>query len=100
MNHGHNAESVPPVQALREWASAVRGDWGDIDGRGVKADLLSIADAIEGKGRDWPIERWREDLGLCPSGEGHWTRHCQPVKTVGEGDDAFTYGCGNEATRW
>lgn len=91
-----------PVMALREWASAIRGDWGDIDGRSVKAELNGIADAIEGVGHaDWTIERWREDLSLCPSGEGHWRRHCQPVKTLHAGTpDEWTYGCGNEPSEW
>ena len=89
------------VKALREYAQAIRGDWGDIDGRSMRGELLAFADAIEGHGHhDWSIERWRSDLGICPSGEGHWTRHCQPVKTIGEGEDAYTYGCGNDPSRW
>ena len=90
-----------PVQALREWASAIRGDWSDIDGRSVKAELNAVADAISGGAQAaWTIDQWRTDMGLCPSGEGHWTRHCQPATTIGEGDDAYTYGCGNEPSRW
>ena len=90
------------VKALREWASAIRGDWGDIDGRSVEMELNSIADGIEGHGlaADLSIEKWREDLGLCPSGEGHWTRHCELHATVGAGEDIYTYGCGNEPSRW
>lgn len=86
------------TQALREYGSCIRGDWGDIDGRGVRDDLDELASALEGE--DKTIEQWREQLGMCPSGEGHWTRHCQEKKTIGEGDDAYTYGCGNEPSRW
>lgn len=91
------------IQALREYANAIRGDWGDIDGRSVKANLDEFADAIEGKGRaaEWTIEQHRQDSGLCPSGEGHWTVHCQPTKTLYAGtEDEYTYGCGNAPTQW
>lgn len=79
-------QSAPPIRALREWASAIRGNWGDIDGRTAKTALLNIADAIDGMGSPHPIEWWREDLSLCPNGEGHWTHHCR------------VDGCGNEPT--
>lgn len=90
------------LTVLREYASAIRGDWGDLDGRCIKAALNDLADAIEGVGQtaDWSVEQHRADAGLCPSGGGHWTRHCQPVTTIGEGDDAYTYGCGNGPSRW
>ena len=91
------------LKVLREYGSAIRGDWGDIDGRCVQGALDSIAAGVEGRGAeaDYSIEFWREDLGLCPSGEGHWTRHCQPKTTLYAGtEDEYTYGCGNEPSRW
>lgn len=84
------AESENAVTALREYANAIRGDWGSIDGRSVKGDLNAIADALDGSlfPADDSLTAWRERLGICPSGEGHWTYHCS------------VRDCGNEGSRW
>lgn len=78
------------LQALREYAQALRGDWSDFDGRSNEAALEEFADAIEGKGRaaDWTIEQWREYNGICPTQGTHWTRHCDLTR------------CGNPEGAW
>ena len=63
------------AQCLREYADALRGDWGSIDGRSEKASLNDLADAIlapESK----TVTRLREDLGVCARGDGHWLDYC------------------------
>lgn len=68
----------PAIHALREYGSAIRGDWGSIDGRSVRGDLDRLADALEGRGAaaEYDLTYWREDLGICPQGGGHWVDHC------------------------
>lgn len=85
-----NEVNIVALQALREYAQALRGDWSDFDGRSNKAALEEFADAIEGKGHaaNWTIERWRQDNGICPTQGDHWTHHCDQSR------------CGNERTRW
>ena len=65
------------VRVLREYANALRGDWGSIDGRSEKISINAIADAIVA---DEPptIEALRAEADLCPQGGGHWTEHCYP----------------------
>jgi len=77
------------LQALREYAQALRGDWSDFDGRSNKHTLEEFADAIEGKTRtDWTVERWRQDNDICPVHGDHWLRHCSPAR------------CNREPSRW
>lgn len=71
---------VTTASLLREYASALRGSWGGIDGRSEKIALNSLADSIDAAGntplpaRD--VENLRNDLGVCPTGQGHWTEFC------------------------
>lgn len=106
MPHGHCesctcGSDLVATTILREYGGAIRGDWGDIDGRSVKRVLEEIADVIEGKKPSPSLEVWRVDLSLCPSGEGHWRRHCTPRTTLYKGtENEYTFGCGNEPSEW
>lgn len=65
---------------LSEYASALRGSWGDIDGRSEQISLNKLAELIRKKGADQLSEpdvvSMRDSLSVCPSGEGHWTQYC------------------------
>lgn len=60
------------AQALNEYGQALRGDWGDFDGRSAKAILDDFAAELRGTREPSTIERHRAELGLCPDGGGHW----------------------------
>lgn len=68
------------LQAMGEYASALRGDWGDFDGRSNLHTMEQFITALHGgTGADWTIEHWRRDLDVCPAGKGHWSGswgHC------------------------
>lgn len=73
------------AQVLREYGSCIRGDWSTIDGRSVRAELEAVATALDGGGvevfpdhpvAEYTIFDWRERLGMCPAGLGHWTDYC------------------------
>ena len=62
---------------LTEFGDAMRGDWGSIDGRSVKAQMQKLALIIlEDEGQTLSIDNLRSTLDLCPHGEGHWTQYC------------------------
>lgn len=77
---------------LREYGSALRGSWGDIDGRSEKQALHALADAIETHGSTALSEseqrRLREELGVCPDGGGHWAYFCYEGWTECGGEQA------------
>ena len=63
------------AQAMDEYASAIRGDWSDFDGRGERHVIESWTTEIRHpSGRT--IHEWRAELDICPYGTGHWTHHC------------------------
>lgn len=64
------------AKALREYADAIRGDWGSIDGRSEKNSLNRLADVIEDRDTEVSIDTLRDVLGVCPHGQGHWTMYC------------------------
>lgn len=69
------------TQAMREYADAIRGDWSDFDGRSEKHVILSWVDEIENPSNKHDLEWWRNQLGLCPDGNGHWAGrwgYCTP----------------------
>ena len=67
--------AVQDVQTLlREYGGAIRGDWSDLDGRSVRANLDDLADLLDQRDVDVTLERIR--LGLCEFGGGHWDRWC------------------------
>ncbi|MBT2587972.1 hypothetical protein [Arthrobacter sp. ISL-95] len=60
---------------LREYGSALRGSWGDIDGRSEQMSLNVLAMAIDNP-IGFDVLSMREALGVCPAGHGHWTEFC------------------------
>lgn len=63
---------------LREYGAAIRDDWSTIDGREVRFGLDEIADWIDHPDAYPGDQIARGHLDLCPDGDGHWTRHCDP----------------------
>lgn len=66
-----------PAKILREWASALRGDWGMIDGRSCQRELEVIVGWIESPATmpKTPAEA-RDLVDICPVGQGHWPWYC------------------------
>ncbi|AYN58129.1 hypothetical protein PBI_JUDY_59 [Arthrobacter phage Judy] len=60
------------AQAIREYGQAIRGSWGDLDGRSVLSVLEGVADELEGRREPRTLEQHRDDMGICPDGGGHW----------------------------
>lgn len=61
---------------LREYGAAMRGDWGNIDGRAVRGDLEDIAGWIDNPVAFPGLLAAREQVGICRSGGGHWIDYC------------------------
>lgn len=66
---------------LREYADALRGSWGEIDGRGEKEALYTLAAAIEQVGPHEELDpvhtmALRNVMGLCLEGHAHWSHEC------------------------
>lgn len=64
------------AKALNEYGEAFRGDWSDIDGRGVRTEMGTISAWLTS---DTPvtIDTMRNELGLCPNGDRHWEYYCR-----------------------
>jgi hypothetical protein len=82
------AEQTDLPAVLREYGQAFRGDWssGAIDGRSVRKVMADIASWVEDPAKYPGDEAARERLGICPSGEGHWSGlycddDCTPAPT-------------------
>jgi len=60
------------AQVLIEYGDALRGDWSDFDGRGAKSVLHGLASELKGDTGAHDIDWHRNDIGLCPDGNGHW----------------------------
>ena len=63
------------AKVLREYGSAIRGDWGSIDGRSEQYSINEFADAITSPG-EYTTAQLRERADICPHGDGHWTDYC------------------------
>lgn len=63
------------AQALREYAAALRGYWGGIDGRSEMIALNGLADQIETP-TTTDIVSLRRVLDVCETGYGHWHDYC------------------------
>lgn len=72
--------TITTADLLDEYGSALRGSWGGIDGRSEQAALGSLSKAIIDHGNDClataSVQSLRDDLGICPAGNGHWTEFC------------------------
>jgi predicted urease superfamily metal-dependent hydrolase len=68
------------VMVLREWAQAIREDWGSIDGRSCREELNLLADALiaanHQSGSMATVRQLRRATGLCPEGGAHWALYC------------------------
>lgn len=60
---------------LREYGSAIRGDWGSIDGRSEQGTIDTFADAFT-RPDYYTAAQLRDLADICPHGGGHWTDHC------------------------
>jgi hypothetical protein len=69
------------TQAMREYAQAIRGDWSNFDGRSARNVIEGWAAEIDNPTGE-TLEQWRNRLGICPDGNGHWAGirwgHCTP----------------------
>lgn len=63
------------AQVLREYGSAIRGDWGSIDGRSEQLTVNYFAEVITAP-EHYTVAQLRDVADICPDGEGHWTEHC------------------------
>lgn len=65
---------------LDEYAQALRGYWGDIDGRTEQTALNILSEAMRTHGtaalEPGEVKRLRETLDVCDKGLGHWTDFC------------------------
>ena len=71
---------ITTADLLEEYARAIRGSWGDIDGRSEQISLRCLSAAIRKYGSsplaDSEVVKLRNDLDVCPHGGGHWTEYC------------------------
>lgn len=59
------------TDAMQEYANCIRGDWSDFDGRSERDVIESwIAEINDPQGIT--LEEWRNRLGMCADGNGHW----------------------------
>ena len=75
------------LQAMGEYANAIRGDWSGFDGRSEKRTINRWVAELRKPNPARDIDWHRRDLGICMAGGGHWCGHW------GYCDDA----CGCEA---
>jgi GH24 family phage-related lysozyme (muramidase) len=59
------------TDAMLEYAQCIRGDWNNFDGRSER-DVIEmwVREIQEPEG--FTLEQWRDKLGMCPDGNGHW----------------------------
>jgi len=63
------------AKVLREYGSAIRGDWGTIDGRSEQLTLNYLAEVVADP-EHYTAAQLRDVADICPHGKGHWTDHC------------------------
>ena len=99
------------TDVLREYADALRRDWGSIDGRSEKIALRQLADAVDHYGtatlKQVDLVGLRLAAGVTPSGSGEWYDY--PVDEAGEDNvydtflaakKVYTAHGGKEMTWW
>ena len=59
------------TEAMQEYARAIRGDWSNFDGR-FERDVIESWISEINEPSDRTLSEWRDELGLCPDGNGHW----------------------------
>lgn len=72
--------TTTPADLLDQYGEAMRGSWGDIDGRLIRSQLGRISDLMRKHGDKALSSKLLRDtrfhLDLCLFGEGHWDRYC------------------------
>lgn len=63
---------APVLQAMIEYARAVRGNWSDIEGRELRPVIDGWVRELRQPDPSHDIEWHRRDLGICMAGGGHW----------------------------
>lgn len=63
------------LQAMDEYGEAIRGDWSDFDGRSERRVIQDWTADIRAGRTDRDIGWYRNDLGICMAGGGHWCGH-------------------------
>jgi len=72
-----NEENVKIISTvLDEWAQAIRGDWGSIDGRTCRSELQNLSSFLMAE-EPLDIEYLRWNAEICPEGKGHWLEWCR-----------------------
>ena len=73
-------KEITCADLLDEYARALRGSWGGIDGRSEQDSLNALSARFRMFGNDLlsqsTVEELRGTLGVCPYGWGHWTEFC------------------------
>ncbi len=59
------------TEVMQEYAHAIRGDWSLFDGRSERDVIESWISEIEHPS-ETTLAEWRDRLGVCPDGNGHW----------------------------
>lgn len=67
--------------AMLEYSQAIRGDWSDFDGRSERDIIEGWVEELRNPNSEHTLEWWRNRLGICPDGNGHWAGfswgHCR-----------------------
>lgn len=83
-------KAITVADLLDEYGSALRGSWGDIDGRSEQMSLWHLSDLIRKYGNaalsGEEVDEARENLGVCPYGGRHWTYFCDDTCADPEGE--------------
>lgn len=77
-------------RALSAWASAIRLDWGSIDGRGCRDELNALGALLMDDAPETRFEDACRLAGVCPV-EHTWPEHCPEAKF---------YDCPHMAADW
>ena len=76
-DHRADNPQAAVLQAMGEYANAIRGDWSDFDGRSEKIIINDWVGELRNPDPSHDIEWHRIDLGICRSGGGHWDHYCR-----------------------
>lgn len=60
------------LQAMTEYADAIRGDWSGFDGRTEKQIILGWVADLRDPRPERNLAWYRRDLEICTAGGGHW----------------------------
>jgi len=64
-------QTLPPTQGLRWFGQAIRGSWGDIDGRSIQGCMDTYADWMDTQPSELPatevMQKAHDSFGICLS---------------------------------